>query len=31
VYYRTGLGSGYLLIMSSAAHRKFDRLFGPPR
>ena len=27
VYYRTGLGSGYLLIMSSAAHRKFDRLF----
>jgi hypothetical protein len=28
MYYRTGLGSGYLLIMSSAAHRKFDRLFA---
>jgi hypothetical protein len=31
VYYRTGLGSGYLLIMSSAAHRKFDRLFAEGR
>jgi hypothetical protein len=31
VYYRTGLGSGYLLTMSSAAHRKFDRLFAEGR
>ena len=31
MYYRTGLGSRYLLTMSSAAHRKFDRLFAEGR